>query len=713
MGRHLAECLALRPQNLSSGSKPSHPPIGIVAPNCPTQNPATNPRPPRLAIHLLSMKILRPWLLLLALLAPLTRAATPAPRQMENLGRGVVALKSEERKIFISWRVLGTDASALTFNLYRSAGTATTAAPEKLNVVPIAGATHFLDTTFNASVTNTYFVRPVLASVEQAASARFTVPANAPVRPYLSIPLQTPSGYSPNDVSVGDLDGDGEYEIIVHQTGRSRDNAQAGITDEPIFQAYKLDSASPAGARLLWTINLGKNIRDGAHYTQFMVYDLDGDGRAELVCKTADGTIDGTGKVIGDANADYRTKGDSLVPSRDKTGSRTTPDGKMVASRTGYVLDGPEFLTVFDGLTGKALATTNYLPARGDINDWGDGYGNRVDRFLACVAYLDGVRPSVVMCRGYYTRTTLVAWDWRDGKLTQRWFFDSDKYGPADRTNPYRGQGNHGISVADVDGDGRDEIIYGAMCINSDGTPRYTTQLGHGDAMHVSDLDPNRPGLEVFDIHENAKHPHAIEFRDASTGALLWSKPGGTEASPDVGRGLALDLDPRHPGYEMWASGGPRIRGLYNVKGEKISEKNPGSCNFGVWWDGDLLREILNGNRISKWNWEKETEDPLLTAEGCSSNNGTKSTPALSVDLLGDWREEVILRTTDNKELRIFSTTIPTEHRLYTLMHDPQYRLAIAWQNVAYNQPPHPGFFLGAGMKPAPRPHITLVALKQ
>ena len=659
------------------------------------------------------MKILHPWLLLLALLAPLSRAATPAPRQMENLGRGVVALKSEERKIFISWRVLGTDASALTFNLYRSAGTATTAAPEKLNVVPIAGATHFLDTTFNTSVTNTYFVRPVLASVEQAPSARFTVAANAPVRPYLSIPLQTPSGYSPNDVSVGDLDGDGEYEIIVHQTGRARDNAQAGITDEPILQAYKLDSASPAGARLLWTINLGKNIRDGAHYTQFMVYDLDGDGRAELVCKTADGTIDGLGKIIGDANADYRTKTDAPVPSRDKTGSRTTPDGKMVASRAGYVLDGPEFLTVFDGLTGKALATTNYLPARGDINDWGDGYGNRVDRFLACVAYLDGVRPSVVMCRGYYTRTTLVAWDWRDGKLTQRWFFDSDKYGPADRTNPYRGQGNHGISVADVDGDGRDEIIYGAMCINSDGTPRYTTQLGHGDAMHVSDLDPNRPGLEVFAIHENAKHPHAIEFRDASTGTLLWSKPGGTETSPDIGRGLALDLDPRYPGYEMWASGGPRIRGLYTVKGEKISEKNPASCNFGVWWDGDLLREILNGNRISKWNWEKETDDVIFTAEGCSSNNGTKSTPALSVDLLGDWREEVILRTTDNHELRIFSTTIPTEHRLYTLMHDPQYRLAIAWQNVAYNQPPHPGFFLGDGMKPAPRPHITLVALKQ
>lgn len=661
-------------------------------------------------VRLSSMNTPFRFLLFLSVLLPLVRAATPAPRQMENLGRGVVALKSEDRKIFVSWRVLGTDDDALAFNLYRVTGTA---APEKLNGAPLTGATHFLDTTFNAAVANAYFVRPVLAAAEQAPSARFTVAAHAPVRPYLSIPLQTPTGYSPNDVSVGDLDGDGEYEVIVHLTGRARDNAQAGITDEPIFHAYKLDSASPAGARLLWSINLGKNIRDGAHYTQFMVYDLDGDGRAELVCKTADGTIDGTGKVIGDANADYRTKGDALVPTRDKTGSRTTPDGKMVASRAGYVLDGPEFLTVFDGLTGQALATTNYLPARGDINDWGDGYGNRVDRFLACVAYLDGVRPSVVMCRGYYTRTTLVAWDWRDGKLTQRWFFDSDKHDPADRTNPYRGQGNHGLSVADVDADGRDEIIYGAMCINSDGTPRYSTKLGHGDAMHVSDLDPTRPGLEVFDIHENAKHPHAVEFRDASTGAMLWSKPGGTEASPDVGRGLALDLDPRHPGAEMWASGGPRVRGLYNVKGEKISEANPRSCNFGVWWDGDLLREILNGNGISKWNWEKEIDEPLFTAEGCSSNNGTKSTPALSADLLGDWREEVILRTTDNKELRIFSTTIPTEHRLYTLMHDPQYRLAIAWQNVAYNQPPHPGFFLGAGMKPAPRPNITLVSLKK
>jgi rhamnogalacturonan endolyase len=640
------------------------------------------------------------FLLLLPLLLAAVPAASLPPRQMETLGRGVIAIKSEPGKIFVSWRVLGTDPVGLAFNLYRSADGAI---PEKLNPAPLTGATHFIDATFNPAAANTYSVRPLLAGAEPPPSARTvvaTIPANAPARPYFSIPLKTPAGYTPNDTSVGDLDGDGEYEIIVHLTGRARDNSRAGITDEPIFHAYKLDGT------LLWSINLGKNIREGAHYTQFLVYDFDGDGRAELICKTADGTVDGIGKVIGDAKADYRTQGDDLVPSRDPSGSVTTPDGKRMASRAGYVLAGPEFLTVFDGRTGAALATADYVPARGDVNAWGDAYGNRVDRFLAGVAYLDGVRPSAVMCRGYYTRSVLAAWDWRDGKFTQRWVFDSDQHGPADNTNPYRGQGNHNLSVADVDGDGRDEIVYGAMCINADGTPRYSTKLGHGDALHVSDLDPTRPGREVFAIHENPKHPYGIEFRDANTGALIWGKPGGTAPAPDVGRGVAFDIDPRHPGNEVWST----LPGLNNARGEIISTKKPNSVNFAVWWDGDLLRELLNSNTVSKWDWLTETTHLLFTAEGCTSNNSTKSNPALSADLLGDWREEVILRTTDNQELRIFSTTIATAHRLTTLMHDPQYRLAIAWQNVGYNQPPHPSFFLGEGMKPAPRPNLTFVA---
>jgi rhamnogalacturonan endolyase len=588
-----------------------------------------------------------------------------AQRQMEALGQGVVAIPKGDGTVFVGWRLLGTDPDDIAFNVYRSTAGA---APVKVNAEPLGNATNLVDTGANTKEALSYIVRPVQGGRELEASAPFRLPANAPARPYLSIPLQTLPDHTPNDASVGDLDGDGEYEIVLKQEMRGRDNSQRGTTGETKLEAYKLDG------RFLWRINLGKNIREGAHYTQFMVYDLDGDGKAEVVCKTADGTVDGKGTPIGDASADHR-------------------------NASGYVLEGPEFLTVFEGATGKALATTAYIPPRGRVADWGDSYGNRVDRFLAAVAYLDGSRPSVIMCRGYYTRTVLSAWNWRDGSLSHVWTFDSDDGTPGNRA--YRGQGNHNLRVADVDGDGRDEIVYGACVIDDNGKGLYTTGLGHGDAIHLSDIDPDRPGLEVFDIHERPRHPNGAEFRDARTGALIWGKP-----SPDVGRGVALDLDPRHRGYEMWASG-QGLTGVWNVKGEQISDRKPRSCNFGVWWDGDLLRELLDGNRISKWNWQDGTESNLVTAENCASNNSTKSTPCLCADILGDWREEVIWRTTDGKELRIYTTTIPTQHRLYTLMHDPVYRLSVAYQNVAYNQPTQTGFYLGDGMAKPPRPAIA------
>ncbi|HEX8072680.1 MAG TPA: rhamnogalacturonan lyase [Pyrinomonadaceae bacterium] len=624
-------------------------------------------------------------------------ARAGAQRQMEHLGRGVVAVRQADGRVWIGWRLLGTDPDAVAFNLYRAADGAR---PVKLNDKPITGPTNFVDDKADPAHSHAYTVRAVLRGREQEASAPFTLKANTPARQYLSIPVRPPQGYSPNDASVGDLDGDGEYELVVHMVGRGRDNGSAGFTTEPVLQAYKLDGT------LLWSINLGRNIREGAHYTQFIVYDLDGDGRAEVACKTADGTRDGRGKVIGDADADWRS-----------------PEGASAAFRSGrhsvagYILKGPEYLTVFDGLTGAALATTDFIPPRHPTKPdptaeelaavWGDGYGNRVDRFLACVAYLDGHRPSLVMARGYYTRTVLTAWNWRGGKLTRVWTFDSEDGTPGNRA--YSGQGNHNLSVGDVDGDGRDEIVYGACAIDDDGKGLYSTGLGHGDALHLSDLDPLRPGLEVFDIQERFDDAGA-SFRDARTGRIIWQKPSvkAGEDGEGPGRGLCLDIDPRHQGFECWVRGAD-IFGLFDARGRVVSQRTPRSCNFGVYWDGDTLSELLDRNYIAKWNWADATETTLLNAEGCAWNNGSKATPALSADLFGDWREEVVWRAADNTELRVYTTTIPTAHRFYTFMHDPQYRLSVAWQNVAYNQPPHTSFFVGAGMKPPPRPNIVPV----
>jgi rhamnogalacturonan endolyase len=630
-------------------------------------------------------RILLPLFCVLALLF-LQEPASLAQRQMENLGRGLVVIKKGSKQAYISWRLLGTDPSNMAFNLYKAVGAAK---PQKLNVTPILKTTDFVDPFVDTTANNEYFIRPVIDGKEMVASKSFILKAGAPELPYLSVPLQTPDGYRPNDASTADLDGDGEYEIILHQAGKAHDNSHQGITDPPILEAYKLNG------ELLWRINLGENIREGAHYTQFMVYDLDGDGRAEVACKTADGTIDGTGKIIGDSTKIYR-------------------------NQAGHILSGPEYLTVFDGLTGAAISTTNYEPARytSSLNPskdelksvWGDGNGNRSDRFLACIAYLDGIHPSLVMCRGYYTRTVLAAWDLKDGKLVQRWIFDSD----ASRSNrPYRGQGNHNLSVADVDGDGKDEIVYGQMTIDDNGKGLYTTGLGHGDAMHVSDLDPNRPGLEVFSIQERFDDAGA-NFRDARTGEVIWKKASVSagEDGEGPGRGLALDVDPRYPGFECWVAGAG-ISGMYNVKGIKIADKNP-AVNFGIFWDADFLSEILNSTVVSKWDYVNQKSEVLLNAgkHNCVSNNGTKSTPVLSADLLGDWREEVIFRTEDSKELRIFTTTIPANNRFYTFMHDPQYRLSIAWQNVAYNQPPHTSFYIGPEMKDPPKPNIVLVKKK-
>ncbi|NCX99772.1 MAG: rhamnogalacturonan lyase, partial [Planctomycetia bacterium] len=470
---------------------------------------------------------------------------------------------------------------------------------------------------------------------EQAAAASFTLPANAPVRQYLDIPLQIPPGgtnasgaytYTANDCSVGDLDGDGEYELIVKwDPTNSKDNSQSGYTGNTYLDAYKLD-----GTRL-WRIDMGVNIRSGAHYLDPMVYDFDGDGRAEIICRSAPGAIDGTGAYVGGA---AKWQGGTRPAFNDTDDYRNT---------SGYILTGPEFLTVFNGLTGAELATTRFFPQRDPDNLvdnpsssrlttlWGDGYGNRFDRFLAAVAYVDGQRPSAILCRGYYTRTFLTAWDWRGGQLTRRWVFDSGSGPTSNRA--YAGQGAHSISVGDLDGDGRDEIAYGACAINDDGTGLWSTGLGHGDATHLSEMDPDKPGLKFFMPHESPSSYgiYGTSLTEQRDGTPLWGAPGGG----DVGRGVAFDIDPRYPGYEAWATNSSSV---YTIKGVPITTNSRPAVNFGVWWDADPLRELLDGTTISKWVPASANTTTLLSLTGTSSNNGTKSTPNLSGDLLGDWR---------------------------------------------------------------------------
>lgn len=598
------------------------------------------------------------------------RECGPQVLDPERLNRGTIATYTNDGML-VSWRWLATDPDDIVFNVYRD-GT-------KLNSQLLSSRTNYLDA--EGSVNSNY-------TVEAVSGGKIIETSTALVleKGYLNIPLDRPAGgtvqgssytYTPGDASVGDVDGDGEYEIILKWDPTNQcDNGQNGsqnYTGNVYLDCYKLNGTK------LWRIDLGVNIRAGAHYTQFMVYDLDGDGKAEVACKTAPGTIDGKGNnvIMGsdDPKADYRG----------------THGGKQ-----GVIKTGPEYLTVFEGATGKELSTVAYEPSRNILSDsaWGDSFGNRCERYLACVAYLDGKKPSLVMCRGYYTAAYLCAWDFDGKELKKRWLHASTTKGEG-----AYGEGAHSLTVGDVDGDGCDEIVYGACCIDHDGSVLYRTGLGHGDALHLGDFIPDREGLEVFMVHEEKSAAYGFEMRDAQTGEIL----SGRKMGSDIGRGLCADIDSLSRGAEYWSlakfnmtSDGKYNSITFDCNGDSISTKRP-SVNFRTYWTGNLSEELQEKGVISQWVNKTSsctTVTDFVSTYGCGVNL-IKDTPSLQADILGDWREECIYYDEKTKSnLMIFSTPFTSPYRVPCLMHDHIYRMSICWQNVAYNQPPHLGYYL-------------------
>ena len=677
----------------------------------------------------------------------------------ERLGRGVVAFRTSPDSVCVQWRYLPTEPTDVSFEIFRNG--------KLIGIREAHAPTFFLD--YNPeSAEAEYFVRPVYKNGRVPIgftqkdvpfyTGAWRLPAHAPIG-YIDIPLTPPVSpssspsaspssplpsadrgfpavtYNANDATMADLDGDGQMEIILKwDPSNSRDNSQSGITAPTFIEALRLDGTS------MWRVNLGPNIRSGAHYTPFIVADLDGNGCAELLVRTSDGTVDGTGTVLGDPKADHVRHPDHTAyqangnPREQFRGPGWPNNQDPKARRGGFIYKGPEWVTCFDGPTGRAISTVDYIPERGELSGWGDNYANRSDRFLAACGYLDGEHLSAIFCRGYYTRSVLAAYDFDGNALSVRWVFDTND--PDKRT--YAGQGNHNLRVGDVDGDGCDEITYGSMAVDHDGTPLYNTGFGHGDAMHltsffppsasspsVSSPSPSSGGavggfpadnaLQVWDCHENRRD--GSDLRDARTGKVLFQ----ILSNKDVGRCMAADIDPRNPGLEMWSSASG---GICNVRGEVIDSTARIPINFGIWWDGDLLRELLDHETVSKYlprsssspsHGDQASEESLTGTpydftgsrststlahfDDCAFNNGTKSNPALCADVLGDWREEVLTRTADNRHLRLYITSQPTSYRFHTFLADPVYRHSLVMQNVGYNQPTNVGFYFGAELQ--------------
>lgn len=649
-------------------------------------------------------------------------------RQMEKLNRGLIAVKTSEAPsngvnagVALSWRLLGDESlTNQAFDIYRNG--------VKIYTTGAHDATYYLDRAGTES--STYKVVKKGATAAEVAAepavkvwkehvkyARGSYVGNGTSKPnafsYVDVPLVRPENivnaggrtsmyYSgnagANDASVGDLDGDGDYEIVLKwDPNDSKDSAGADFTGNVYIDAYEI---SENNGGYMWRIDLGKNVTAGAHYTQFMVYDFDGDGKSEIAMKTAPGSIDGQGNYVSEV-------GDTdEIRNVDNTALFIGTEGRLKGKNPFT-----QYLTIFDGETGAALYTTEFIPYEAAKDPyWGDGSAkyNRSERYLAAVAYLDGVHPSIIMCRGYYHDAIVRAYNWDGSELTMLW----EHNGSSKNATSLYGQGNHNLAVADIDNDGKDEIVYGSAALDDNGVAMGNTYLGHGDAMHVSDF--NNDGVqEVFSVKEDSEgyKTAAEHFRVAATGETLYAIPG----SGDTGRGVMANIDDEyaktHPNALAlgWSTAKSETHDLTGaVVNTKPGTNSRGMTNFLVYWDGDLSREMLDDNQLATYDAEhgwtiRFYNDGSGYLPG-SSNNDSKATPSLVADIWGDWREEIIMPigkgevngVPEQPYLRIMTSVLPTTYRLTTLMHDSQYRVAIAWQNVAYNQPPHASYYIGS-----------------